>query len=358
MKLGELIWELGFNADTMKLKDFGRAVSDLNVSSIITAGSFGALYESAKALIDITTTTAQGINKFGRETGQSRQEIQKWTTLAAQMGVSAETVAGSVGTLEDSIFKMRFTGEGSNIWALLGIDPRNTRNVFEVLRMLHDRLHGMNIEAQRFFTQQLGLPTEMVNLWSLTNDQFEKALKAQTNSNEELDKANKLYQEQQKLAQDLKKTWIDLGVSLIPLADALIRMADSMNNIVRNSKEFQNFIGEIAKSLKGLGDLLELSGKGWKKIFDYVSVVAKYLTPGQNIAFNPALGSLATAQAFIPQALNPNTGILNSKSNPNVTVKMRNVIQTTDPNTKVTTFQEQWDKALNDAVNDRPEGSY
>lgn len=64
MKLGELFFELGFKSDHMKLKDFGKAVSELNMSSILSAGSFGAMIHGAKELISMADEMAHGVNKF------------------------------------------------------------------------------------------------------------------------------------------------------------------------------------------------------------------------------------------------------------------------------------------------------
>src|ERR1019366_3865955 len=199
MKIGELLFELGFKADTMKLKDFGKAVADLNMSGIMAATGFGALYEGAKKIIDMADDLALGVNKFGRETGQSTTEIQKWNKMAEQMGVSSGVVAGSVSTLEDSLFKMKFTGEGSNIWAKLGLDPTHTKSMFDVLSMLRTRLKGMGTEQQRFFLEQLGLSTEMLNMFKLTDSQWADINKQQALSTDQLDQMNEYHRSMKQL---------------------------------------------------------------------------------------------------------------------------------------------------------------
>lgn len=346
MKIGELLFELGFKADTMKLKDFGRAVSELNVSSVLTAGAFGAVYEGAKHLIGLADDMALGVNKFSRETGQSTQDIQKWNAMAQQMGVSAGTVASSVSTLEDNLFKMKFTGEGTNIWNMLGLDPRHTKDMFEVLSMLRSRLKNMSTEQQRFFLQNLGLSTEMLNIFKLTDQQWADIPKQQALSNEELKKMDEFHKSSQKLSHDIAIAWADIGVSLIPIAEKIIKISDNMNNIARNSKDFQNFLGFIAKAGEGAGQLLGKSAEGWGKIFQYAQYAGQQLAPESAVSMLP----------FTNPGIAPGMSSI-SKVN-HVTVSAPITINSNDPETTAKIVQKHLDKQTNDAVDDRPEGSY
>ena len=336
MKIGELIFELGFKADTMKLKDFGKAISELNMTSIISAGSFGALYEGAKALVGIADEMALGINKFGRETGQSKVEIQKWNHMAEEMGVSSGVVAGAVATLEDSLFKMRITGEGSNIWAMLGLDPTHTKDMFEVLTMLRNRLKGMSTDQQRFFLENLGLSTEMLNMFKMTDAQWASMAHQQVLSNEQLSEADKYHAQMVGYAEDLKKTWADFGISFMPIFDSLMKIADAIDQNILKSSEWAATIKTIA---------------------DIPHAVMHPIQTFKNAAvnFGPLMRQLNDESFYgdTPE-MRSKLALQGTRSDPNMKITVKNTVHTTDPNTKIST---DLDKAFDDAVNDRPAGS-
>lgn len=334
MKIGELLFELGFKSDTMKLRDFGKAVSELNMSSILSAGSLGAVFEGAKALIGIADDMALGINKFGRETGQSVVEVQKWTKMAEQMGVSAGVVTGAVQTLQDNLFRMKFTGEGSNIWNMLGLDPTHTKNMFEVLTMLRERLKGANTETQRFFLQQLGLSTELLNMFKLTDEQWKDIAKQQGLSTEQLKRMDEYHRKSIEATQNLKQAFADLGTSIAPISTALSNWATMILKAVENSNIWK-------KSIEGIGyGLNESLGKG--KLFEDV-------------------GKLFTNDGYISPAIR--NQVLKERQDEwngvkNVNVNAPITIHSTDPDTTGKAVQKHLDKHINDAVNDRPEGSW
>lgn len=330
MKIGELFFNLGFKADTMKLKDFGKAIGDLNMASILTAGSFGAVYEGAKALIGIADQMALGINKFGRETGQSTQDIQKWNKMAEQMGVSAGTVAGSVATLEDNLFKMKFTGEGSNIWAMLGLDPTHTKDMFEVLTMLREKLKGMSTEQQRFFLQNLGLSTEMLNMFKMTDQQWASMNKQTTMMDPELKKMQEYHETMVQYGQNLNLIWQHMGLSLSPVAKSLMDVANSIDQNILKSSKWAAFMKIISDGLEGIAhpvDTLRLF-TGTKGDKSDMQVHPLFKFPWQK--FNQD-GTYASDQKPVQ-------------------VNLKAVVQTTDPHANVKIYTEQHRKTISDAV--------
>lgn len=341
MKIGELLFDLGFNADTMKLKDFGKAIGDLNMSSILTAGSFGAVYEGAKALVGIADEMALGINKFGRETGQSTQEVQKWSKMAEQMGISAGVVQGSVATLEDSLFKMRFTGEGSNIWNMMGLDPTHTKNMFEVLTMLRERLKGMTTEQQRFFLQSLGISTEMLNMFKLTNEQWSEIAKQQTLSGKQLEEMNEYHKTMTEMGQNLKMIWADLGVSLVPIFKGFMEIANSIDKSILKSWEFKGILDTISEIMTKVAHPFKLFGEA-------AGALPKLLSAANSTADYSLYGG--TPEERTRLALGP-------ASTKTVSVSAPITIHSNDPDATGRAVQKHLDKTVDDAVNDRPAGS-
>lgn len=356
MTIGELVFNLGFKADTMKLRDFGKSLADLNMTSILTAGSFGAVYEGAKALVGIADDMALGINKFGRETGQSTQEIQKWTKMAEQMGVSTSTVTGTVASLEDQLFRMKFTGEGSNIWAMLKLDPTHTNNIFQVLTMLRDRLKGLSTEQQRFFLENLGISTEMLNMFKLTDSQWADIGKQQALSQQQLDQMNETHIKMTQATQSLKMVWADLGVALSPIFFGLADMAVSIDNAILKSWEFKGVLDTIAEEANAIakdiyyifhpGEALKDIGKTFQMAGAQYS---DWGTENKNKANR-------WAESIVPSTLFRGE---HPDSSP-VTVNVKTVVKSNDPNTTVetTTDQDKNKKNISDVVNQLNQGYY
>lgn len=347
MKIGELLFELGFKADTMKLKDFGRAVSELNMSSIISAGSFGLMYEGAKDLLRIAQDATLSLNKFGRETGQSREEIQQWNNTASQAGISAGTIASSVAHLQDSLFRMNFTGESSNIWNMLGLDPRHTKDMFEVLTMIRNRIKGLTTEQQRFFLENLGLSTELLNMFKLTDEQWRDIPNQQKNSLDQLDKMATFYASQAKLSADIQTAWVDIASSIIPIADKLVQMADSMTIIARGSEDFKNAFGFLGKLADGTGKMLQQSAQGWGYIANLSTTGDIY--GGRSSGFSNMLALLND------KALTP-ADYARSDISKAVTVNAPITIHSNDPDATGKAVQKHLDKHIDDAINSSPSG--
>lgn len=356
MKIGELFMELGFHADTMKLKDFGRAVADLNMTSILSAGSFGVLYEGAKKIIDMADDLGEGILKFGRETGQSTQEIQKWSTMAKEMGVSADVVATSVSGLEDRIFRMRITGEGSNIWAMLGLDPRKTNDMFSVLTMLREKLKNLSTEQQRFFLEQLGLSTEMLNIFKLTDEQWKDIPRQQALSNQELDKIQQYNTAIAKTSRDFQIIWADIAVTMLPAIDAFLKVSDSIATMARNSRDFKGIIDLLVTSARGWSLIIEKTAEGWGYIFRIMSAIglATVKATGATGAAFSQIANPLVAQEF---GIVPPTATL-SHAIPNVNLIVKNTIKSNDHNTTVETTSDHGDlnSTVRNIVNQKPAG--
>lgn len=373
MTIGELIFEVGFKADTMKLKDFGKSVSELNLTSILAAGSFGTLYEGAKALIGIADDMALGINKFGRETGQSTQEIQKWTKVAEQMGVSADVVTGTVAGLEDSIFKMKFTGENSNLWNMLGLDPRKTSNMFDVLTMLRSKLKDMSTEQQRFFLERLGISTEMLNMFKMTDQEWGDIGKQMVLSTTQLDTMQDYHKSLIQDGENLKMIFADLGVALEPTLKALVDMLNSFDLVVLKSWEFKGVLDTIAqimehlahpfktfsdaaKAIPEIGQQWQEEGETNKLNFNSSADLFKMSLHDKFMRlFSPGYG-INPVDAISPNALSLSPG--DSKPS-NVTVNVKTTVKSNDPNTQIETTSDQGslNSTIRNVVNQKSAGS-
>lgn len=353
MTLGELVFNLGFKADTMKLKDFGKAVSELNMSSILTAGSFGAVYEGAKALVGIADDMALGINKFGRETGQSREEIQKWTKAAEQMGVAPQTVMSSITSLEDSINRMRVTGEGSGFWNLIGVDPTKTQSMFKVMDMVRNRLKGMSIENQRLLLNMSPIDPQWLNLFNESDKDWADIEKNQGLSNEQLDKMQEYHKILTKDGENLKLIWADLGVALLPAIQAMVELLNDFDLAVLKSWEFKGVLDTIVEIMTHLAHPFKTFG-------DALNAIPKLGTNLQEDGLERKNRINRWVESVIPHDYFSKMFSSGNEGSAPVNVTVKNTIRSNDPHTTVetTTDQDKSKKAISDVVNQMSGGTY
>jgi hypothetical protein len=242
MKIMELVADVVFNADQKKLSSFVKEVGDLNMKSILSAASLGSVYEVARKSLEMFDSVALGVNKFGWETGQSTEKVQKWSKFAEQMGVSAGVVQQSISTLEDQISQMNISG-ASPVWGYLGIDPRGKKDYFEVLSMIRERFKGMSDESQRYFLHQLGLSVELKDLFRATDAEWVNINNQLALSQEQLKRGDELHRNWVRAAQELGQAWQEVGAEIAPIA---IMIAKSITTIVEASKGLFAGIGAIS----------------------------------------------------------------------------------------------------------------
>lgn len=336
MKIGELFFNLGFNADTIKLKDFGKAIGDLNMSSILTAGSFGALYEGAKSLINMADEVALSINNFGIQTGQSTQEIQKWGKMAERVGIPASVMQNSITSLVDSLYLLKRFGTNSNFWGQLGLNPNETADKFRVLDSLADRIKNMDTDATRYYLHQLGLDTQLLNILKLSKDERREILNIYAQSEDKLAKTSEHHKEMVTASQALKDRMVDVGESLTPISTAFDHWASTLLEIVGGSKIWENIVNGIAYGI-------EENAKG--NLFKDIGKLIQASDPGKLYGLN------------LVNPMDPRTA-LGPASNPNILLKINAKVNTKDPNTTVEFENDSsYKQSLEDAYRQSSSGS-
>jgi len=241
VKIGDLFITLGFKADETKLSEFIKQIGDLNLKSVMTTGAFGVLVNKTKEWIEIAEQSTFWVNKFGRETGMSKQEVQKWTKVAERMGVEVDTIVGGLKTLQSGLFQLQMTGEGSNVWMLLGLDPRTAKNNFELLKMIGSRLEGLNFAQKRFILGQLGLGDEWLNVFPEILKNQEDLIDDLAVGETHLEAMHEYHKENVRLGQELNKVWTDIGASIARGTTHVTRFTANLISAYRKSDDYKAF---------------------------------------------------------------------------------------------------------------------
>lgn len=250
MKLGELFFNLGFKADTMKLKDFGRAVADLNMSSVLAATGFGAVYEGAKKLIQIAENIAQGTNKYTRETEKSSDAFQRWVGLAKVAGVDGKIMEQTLRDIAEAHqdLLMGKAPKNAQFWNFLHLTPdiMSGKDPGEVVFKMFERLKGYSTEQQASILRNLGMSIELLDIEKQFPD-LRKAYNEQTIlSGKELAEVNNSMKLAAQLSADMEKIWGHIGVTLLPIADGFVHIAQSLDDNILKSKQWKAYLEGVA----------------------------------------------------------------------------------------------------------------
>jgi hypothetical protein len=173
--LGEFVATL--TVDTagggVTVKELISSFGELEASTLGEIGALATLAGVMGELADHGIALASGFRDFSNQTGLSMRGLERWQIAGGQVGISAEKMAGSIKALQDQLFRTALTGEKFNIFAMLGVDPKN-KDAFQVLESIRKRLPSLTPQARSYLLGNLGIDPSMINVLKLSRDEFEK----------------------------------------------------------------------------------------------------------------------------------------------------------------------------------------
>ena len=165
-----------------KTKQNQDALNNTMRSGIKTAFSMVGALAATVTMLDRMGNSLLKANQmyitFGKQTDLSITRLNKMAGIArlSGMNLSAEQVAGDLQGLQQRIFRMGVTGEGSGIFAQLGMNPMGM-SPDKFILALRQRLKGQSGQAKSYILNELGLSQEWLNVLDLSNDKFSEYLK-------------------------------------------------------------------------------------------------------------------------------------------------------------------------------------
>ncbi len=148
------------------------------MTSIKFIGAIGATVTMLDRLGNSLLKSNQMYITFEKQTGLGIGRLNRMAGLAqlSGMGLSPEQVAGDLQGLQQRIFRLGMTGEGSGIFAQLGMNPMGMKSD-QFIAALRQRTKGMSAQSKSYILSELGLSQEWLNVLELTNEQFAQHIK-------------------------------------------------------------------------------------------------------------------------------------------------------------------------------------
>ena len=296
MKVGELYVELGVDADTPTAKEFQSVLNSISMESLSLVAGLTAVSFKLKDMLEESMNAAAGFKLFRNQSGLSTEELQKWQIMAERANISTEAVTGSVLALQRNIAEIRL-GRGNLMpFQLLGIDV--TGSPFEILMKIREKLSELNRPQAMNIMGMFGISPEMINIMTLTNDQFKELAQTQ---------GLIFKSDQQENALRLKRSVVDLRLEFRALGREL---SDLLGPLLRDDLRL---LASMAKAVNWLAD-------GLSRI-NQVKQVLLGLIPGVNIGEGIKMGRglAAGAEGMWNKTFNNKVDIHISGSDPKET---------------------------------------
>jgi hypothetical protein len=175
MKIGEFFFEIGAKVDNYSVKDFAKTLMDMPLWAAGAIASLGGMQLGLMALTKHTLDTADSLNMFIAQTGESADELQRWQNVAKRVGVEGETVKSSMIGISNAITQvLRFASPGPAMaLGRLGISNWAKMTPSEMLSTLRQKYQ--QAQDKNYFREligQIGVSPEMMRLFSLPPEKF------------------------------------------------------------------------------------------------------------------------------------------------------------------------------------------
>ena len=168
MNIGDLTVRLGVKADTYKVRDFSSAVGAIPVKAVAAIAAITAI---TSAIIKFTTNSLElsnNLEMFRSQTGLSTDELQRWSAVAQQVGVSGDAVDSSIMGIQNAIAQLSMGQGGGALqpFGRLGIkDLSPDRDAFDILKEIGQNKNKLS-RAQMIATiGDLGVKADMMRIF-------------------------------------------------------------------------------------------------------------------------------------------------------------------------------------------------
>ena len=175
MQIGELKVRLGVDADTFKLKDFAHALGQIPFS---VAAGISALTGMSFALTDMikdSMNLGNNLKIFTSITGESGEELERWSSVAKKMGLDANTVKSSIMNLSSAFQQFKITGQVSESMhkglAQLGMGFNPNADLFAFLSEAQQKAKNLGPRGAEAL-KMLGIDPSLIAMGALSRTQI------------------------------------------------------------------------------------------------------------------------------------------------------------------------------------------
>ena len=197
------------------------------------------------------------------------------------MNLPAEQVAGDIASLQQKIFRLGITGEGSGIFAQLGMNPMGMDSD-QFINALRKRFQGMSEMQKSYVLDELGLSREWLNVLNLTDKEYidfvkqTKELQLTEKERKELAKYT-VIQQKNNMRWELAKQ--KLAIALLPLVTKIMEVASKIAISLENAFGNERFV-RVVRDISVLMTAIAIQAGVIKKAFQFLGAFTGFKALG------------------------------------------------------------------------------
>lgn len=249
----------GLKAVKSQQDELTNSMKSSMMTSIKFIGAIGATVTMLDRLGNSLLKSNQMYITFEKQTGIGIGRLNRMAGLAqlSGMGLSPEQVAGDLQGLQQKIFRLGMTGEGSGIFAQLGMNPMGMKSD-QFIVALRQRTKGLREDQKSWILNELGLSQEWLNVLDLSNEKFKEYLKISTELQlqpQERAKLAKYTEIQQKNNMRWELAKQRLLISIMPMIQQIMeissKIALQVSNVLEKNPQWLYVVKDILLLLAG-----------------------------------------------------------------------------------------------------------
>lgn len=242
MQVGELFVLLNFKVKENNLKTFDKGVKGLTSNLALLATALAGVGYIAERMINAAAGMGTALFNFAQQTGDSALELQKWQAAAIQANpaLTVDKVTQSIQALDQALVEIRLGGGNSSPFNILGINPLQMHNAFEVLEQLRGKVTTTNRPLFANLLAKMGLDPGFINVLQLSRKEFDALTKGFVRGEAAIGSLKKMGAELATLRLRLTFFRDEVVVSMIP----------TIEKFINGFKELQNFASMAFKGFK------------------------------------------------------------------------------------------------------------
>ena len=309
-KVGDFFVQLGVDTDEVMVKNFVKAIGDIPMAAVEAIGALAGVSFELGHLINQSLDAGLGFKNFERTTGLSTDELQRWQGVAERVGVSAESVKGSMVSLFKNVGAIQLGGGNIKGFQMLGIDPFS--GPASILSQLRKAARNMPKDIFMNAVEAMGLSQDIIPLLQLTDAEFKKlGDDVPMMTQKQIEAFNQSKIALTEFGQALKQFGYEFMELFGPAITGIVHLVTKLVKDLGAAFEELNKIFELAHPMKALIEDLKEFMTGNKQTF-FGELAKQYQA-------NPSLtpvGMIGTAAAAGKQILNTINITFSSLANP------------------------------------------
>jgi len=267
MKVAELFAEVGFKFDSIKLREVGKLLGDLNLSSIIGATSLTALGLKIVDVMGAASKASVALLNLKQATGLDPVRLQQLDVYFQKFGASAGEAQQALYNLNKLRLEV-LQGKGDpQAFILTGLLP--TTDTLKLLDQIHEKfsdtsflknwagsfaqgaqsLQEMRAAWKDMIANQFGIPSSMLRGLDQSNEKWREMSKILALNEEEIRLNAEVHEKWVASMNDLNVEIQKVVTNLTPIAIEVLKIVDA---VVILENKFQ-VLGGFIERLKIIG---------------------------------------------------------------------------------------------------------